>query len=120
SQTMTIAVRALATKDLGSHNVRRIMRREICVGLLNGALLATVIGATAGYWFHSLTIGCIIAAALVVNLITAALAGVLLPLVLDRLRIDPAVASPVFVFTVTDIVGFFAFLGLAAWWYGVW
>ncbi len=120
SQTMTISVRALATRDLGIHNVRRIIRREIGVGLLNGVLLATLVGSAAGFWFSSVTIGGIIAAALIVNLFIAALAGILLPLLLDRLRIDPAVASPVFVFTITDVVGFLAFLGLAAWWYGVW
>ncbi len=120
SQTMTIAVRSLATKDLGTHNVRRIIGRELGVGLLNGVLLALFVGTTAGYWFHSVTIGTIIASALIVNMFTAALAGILMPLVLDRLRIDPAVASPVFVFTITDVVGFFAFLGLAAWWYGIW
>src|SRR5690606_25430409 len=120
SQTMTISVRALATRDLGIHNVRRIIRREIGVGLLHGVLLATLVGSAAGFWFSSVTIGGIIAAALIVNLFIAALAGILLPLLLDRLRIDPAVASPVFVFTITDVVGFLAFLGLAAWWYGVW
>src|SRR5690606_26608833 len=120
SQTMTIAVRALATRDLGMHNVSRIIRRELSVGFLNGGIFAILIGVAAGLWFASVTLGAIIAAALVVNMVTAALAGILVPLLLDRFRVDPAVASAVFVFTITDVVGFFAFLGLAAWWYGFW
>jgi magnesium transporter len=73
----------------------------------------------AGFWFHDPNLGGIIAAAMVINMFAAALAGILIPLLLDRLGIDPAVASAVFVTTVTDVVGFFAFLGLATWWFGM-
>ena len=119
SQTMTVTVRALATRDLDIYNAGRIIRREMGVGFLNGLIFAVLIGAVAGLWFQSPSIGGIIASAMVVNMFVAALAGILIPLMLDRLGADPAVASAVFVTAVTDVVGFFAFLGLAAWWFGV-
>lgn len=119
SQTMTVTVRALATKDLDIYNAGRIIRREIGVGLLNGAIFATLIGIVAGFWFDSPQLGGIIATAMVINLLVAALAGILIPLLLDRFGADPAVASAVFVTTITDVVGFFAFLGLATWWFGL-
>ncbi len=119
SQTMTVTVRALATKDLDIYNAGRIIRREIGVGLLNGAIFATLIGIVAGFWFDDPNLGGIIAAAMVINMFVAALAGILIPLLLDRFGADPAVASSVFVTTVTDVVGFFAFLGLATWWFGL-
>ena len=118
SQTMTVTVRALATRDIDIYNAGRIIRREIGVGIINGMVFASLIGIVAGLWF-SPTIGGIIAAAMVINLFVAALAGILIPLLLDRLGADPAVASAVFVTSVTDVVGFFAFLGLAAWWFGI-
>jgi len=84
------------------------------VGLLNGIIFAVVMGAVGALWFGSLVLGLVIAAAMVVNLLVAGLAGILVPVGLKKLRIDPALASGAFVTTVTDIVGFFAFLGLAA------
>ena len=119
SQTMTVTVRALATKDLDIYNAARIIRRELGVGLINGIVFAVLIGIVAGSWFRDPNLGGIIAAAMIINMFAAALAGILIPLVLDRLKIDPAVASAVFVTTVTDCVGFFAFLGLATWWFRV-
>lgn len=119
SQTMTVTVRALATKDLDIYNAWRVIRRELGVGLINGTVFAILIGVVAGTWFGNANIGGIIAAAMVINMFAAALAGILIPLALDRLGIDPAVASAVFVTTVTDVVGFFAFLGLATWWFGM-
>lgn len=119
SQTMTVSVRALATKNLDIHNAARIIRREAGVGLLNGALFGCAIGIIAGLWFHDMNIGGIIAAAMLINMLAAALAGILIPLCLDRFGADPAVSSAVFVTAVTDIVGFFSFLGLATWWFGI-
>lgn len=119
SQTMTVTVRALATGELSIYNARRIIRRELGVGLLNGAIFATLIGLIAGTWFESTTIGGIIAAAMVINMLVAALSGILVPLLLHRVGADPAVASAVFLTTITDMVGFFAFLGLATWWFGL-
>lgn len=116
TQTMTVAVRALATKELGRVNAFRVIKREMLVGILNGLLFAVIMGAVALFWFSSDALGIVIAAAMIINLIVAALAGILIPLALDALDIDPALASSVFVTTVTDVVGFFAFLGLAAIW----
>lgn len=118
SQTMTVTVRALATRDLDIYNAWRVIRREMGVGFINGAVFAVLIGSVAAIWFGDVNLGGIIAAAMVINMFAAALAGILIPLALDRLKADPAVASAVFVTTVTDVVGFFAFLGLATWWFG--
>ncbi|WP_421851231.1 magnesium transporter [Oricola sp.] len=117
TQTMTVAVRALATRDIDIYNAARIIRRELTVGILNGLLFAAIIGVVAAVWFLDVGLGGVIAAAMVVNMICAALAGILIPLLLHRAGADPAIASSVFVTTVTDVVGFFAFLGLAAWWF---
>ncbi|MFS8038072.1 magnesium transporter [Xanthobacter sp. AM11] len=117
TQTMTVVVRALATKDLSSHNARRIISREVLVGLLNGVTLATLLGIIAALWFGNAHLGSVISAALIMNMMAAGLFGTLIPLAISRLKLDPAVASGVFVTMVTDSVGFFAFLGLATWWF---
>lgn len=114
TQSLTVAVRSLATKDLTSANVWRVIRREAAVGLINGLIFAVVMGAVGVAWFGTPMLGAVIAVAMVVNLVVAGLAGVIIPVVLERLDIDPALASGAFVTTVTDVVGFFAFLGLAA------
>jgi len=119
SQTMTVSVRALATRNLDIHNAARIIRREAGVGLLNGALFGCAIGVIAGLWFHDVNLGGIIATAMLINMFAAAIAGIIIPLLLDKFGADPAVSSAVFVTAVTDIVGFFSFLGLATWWFGV-
>ena len=119
SQTMTVTVRALATRDLDIYNAWRIIRREMGVGVINGVVFAVLIGIVAAAWFSDVNLGGIIAAAMIINMFAAALAGILIPLLLDRVGVDPAVASAVFVTTVTDVVGFFAFLGLASWWFGI-
>jgi magnesium transporter len=116
NQTMTVTVRALAMRDLGAANVRRVIGREAMVGLLNGLAFAVLLGTVVYFWFGNDELGLVIAAAMVVNFLVAALAGIMIPLSLEFLGIDPAVASGVFVTTVTDVVGFFAFLGLAALW----
>ena len=116
TQTMTVAVRALATQDLGPVNALRVILRESAVGLLNGVLFAVIMAAIAYFWFGSDQLGLVIGVAMIVNLVAAALAGILIPLGLNQLGLDPAIASGVFVTTVTDVVGFFAFLGLAALW----
>ena len=113
TQTMTVAVRALATRELTSANVTRIVFREAAVGLLNGLTFALLMGFIAYFWFGSHKLGFVIGAAMVVNLLAAALAGILIPLLLNRLKFDPAVSSTVFVTMVTDVIGFCAFLGLA-------
>jgi magnesium transporter len=119
TQTMTVAVRALATRELGSANAARVVGREIIVGLLNGLGFAFIVGTVAALWFKQVELGIVIGIAMLVNLLAAALAGVLIPLYLERRGVDPAVASGTFVTTVTDIVGFFAFLGVATLWFGL-
>jgi magnesium transporter len=119
TQTMTVAVRALATKELGALNAVRVFWREIVVGLMNGVGFAIIIGAVAAFWFKQPQLGLVIGIAMLANLIAAALAGVAIPLALEKYGADPAVASGTFVTTVTDIVGFFAFLGVATLWFGL-
>lgn len=114
TQTMTVTVRALATNKLGAINARRIISREATVGLLNGFVLSLIMASIVFLWFGSTKLGTVIGAAMVVNLFAAALAGILIPLVLYRFKLDPAPASGVFVTMITDCVGFFAFLGLAS------
>src|SRR6056297_1771781 len=113
TQSLTVAVRAIATKDLTRSNLMRVVGREVGVGLINGVVFAVVMGVVGLVWFGSPALGGVIAAAMVINLLVAGLAGIVIPVVLDRLKIDPALASGAFVTTVTDVVGFFAFLGLA-------
>jgi magnesium transporter len=114
TQTLTVAVRALATRDLTQTNASRVVGREVAVGLINGLGFAVIMGIVAWVWFDQPMIGLVIAAAMVVNLAAAALAGILVPILLDKVGADPALASGTFVTTVTDVVGFFVFLGLAA------
>jgi magnesium transporter len=116
TQTMTVAVRALATRELTALNALKVVLRESAVGLINGWVFALIVGAFAFWWFGSDQLGLVIGAAMIINLFAAALSGILIPLILDRMEIDPAISSAVFVTTVTDVVGFFAFLGLAAVW----
>lgn len=122
TQTLTVAVRSLAVRDLTPSNAVRIIWRETIVGGLNGVLFAVIMGVLAGGWYLSIgadsgdavRLGIVIGAAMIINLVAAGLAGILVPLGLQRAGADPAVSSAVFVTTVTDIVGFFVFLGLAA------
>ncbi|WP_319544937.1 magnesium transporter [Ruegeria conchae] len=114
TQSLTVAVRALATRDLTSSNVWRVIRRELLVGMLNGLCFAIVLGTVGIMWFDSPLLGVVIGSALVVNMIIAGFAGTVVPVVLDRLGIDPALASGTFVTTTTDVMGFFIFLGLAS------
>jgi magnesium transporter len=113
TQTLTVAVRAIATKELTPANALRFIGKEFLVGSFNGVLFAVLAGTIAGLWFGNPFIGLVLGAAMIVNLGIAGLLGTLVPLGLQRLRVDPAVASGVFVTTATDVVGFFAFLGLA-------
>jgi magnesium transporter len=114
TQTMAVAVRALATNELTEANTTRQIGKEIRVALMNGAVIAAIVGLAAGLYFANAHLGWVIAVAMVGNILVAGLAGVLVPLTLDRFDIDPAVASSVFVTMTTDVMGFFLFLGLAA------
>jgi magnesium transporter len=119
TQTMTVAVRALATRELGSSNALRITIREVLVGLVNGVGFAIITGIIAVAWFKIPGLGMVIGLAIITNLVAGALGGILIPIVLEKLRADPAVASGTFVTTVTDVVGFFSFLGIATLWFGL-
>jgi magnesium transporter len=118
TQTMTVAVRALATQELGSNNAMRVIAREVMVGLVNGVAFAVITGVAAYAWFKVPDLGFVIGLAMLCTLVAAALGGVLIPLALERLQADPAISSGPFVTTVTDVVGFFAFLGIATLWFG--
>jgi magnesium transporter len=113
TQTMTVAVRALATRELGPVNRARVILREASVGLLNGFVFALILAVVVLFWFGIGRLGFVIGGAMICNLLAAALAGILIPLTLHRFGKDPAVASGVFVTAITDVVGFFSFLGLA-------
>ena len=118
TQTLTVLVRGIALGQVGRNNQMWLINREVMIGLLNGVLWAAVVAVTASLWFDDWNIGMIIAAAMVINLITAGFIGAVLPLLMVRLNIDPALAGSVVLTTVTDVVGFVSFLGLATLFYG--
>ncbi|MEJ2763432.1 magnesium transporter [Photobacterium sp. MCCC 1A19761] len=112
SQTLTLIVRGLALGQISRANLKPLLSKEMKVGALNGVLWAIIIGLVAGFWFDSLMLGGVIGMAIIANIISAALAGVFVPVLLDKLKIDPALSGSVILTTVTDIIGFVAFLGL--------
>ena len=116
TQSLTVAVRAIATRDLTGANVWRVIRREVLVGLINGLIFAVLMGLVGTIWFDNSMLGLVIAVAMVINMVVAGLAGTGVPILLEKMGVDPALASGAFVTTVTDVIGFFAFLGLAAVW----
>lgn len=118
TQSLTVLIRAMAMGQVNNRTELWLVRREVYVAVLNGVLWSIVIAAMAVYWFDDPILGGIIAAAIMINLLTAGLAGAALPIILERLDIDPALAGGVVLTTITDVVGFFAFLGLAAYFYG--
>ena len=115
TQTLTVAVRAIAMKELTTTNAFRVLSKEILVGTFNGLLFAVIIGVIAWVWSGSIGIGAVMAVAMVITMIIAGLAGAAIPLGLSRTRFDPAIASGVFLTTITDVVAFLAFLGLGTW-----
>ena len=114
TQTMTVTVRALATRDLTAQNAMRVVGREVSVGALNGVLFGFIMALVAGFWFGAPMLAAVIGVAMLLTQVSAAIGGIVIPMALDRFGIDPALASGPFVTTVTDVVGFSAFLGLAA------
>ena len=113
TQSLTVAVRAIATKDISSTNIGRVIRREVGVGILTGLIFAVSMGLIGVFWFGTAMLGVVIAISMLINLVVANLAGTTIPVFLEKLGIDPALASGAFVTTVTDVVGFFAFLSIA-------
>lgn len=119
AQTMTVTVRAIAMRELEGGRLRRLIRREMVVGFFNGVIFAILIGLVTWLRYSNVELGVVIAMAMITNMVVAGTAGILIPLTLDRFKADPAIASAVFVTTVTDVVGFFAFLGIAGLWFGL-
>ncbi len=117
TQTMTVVIRALATRELTRMNAARVIGREMLVGALNGLAFGIITGFGAWIWFHQPGLGIVIAAAMLTNLVAGALGGILVPLALEWFEVDPAVSSSAFVTTVTDVVGFSSFLGFATLWF---
>lgn len=117
TQTLTVVIRGMALGQIGSNNSRWLINKEILVGVINGLCWSLVVAAAAAFWFDDVMIGVIIAAAMVINLITAAIAGACIPILLKKIDVDPALAGGVALTTVTDVVGFMSFLGLATWFY---
>ncbi|MBJ7549561.1 magnesium transporter [Marinomonas ostreistagni] len=113
SQVLTLVIRGIALNQIGSSNARWLLNREVVVGLINGVLWASVIALLTTVWFGDIKIAYVIAGAIIINLLFAALTGTLLPIALKKLGIDPALAGSVILTTVTDVVGFLSFLGLA-------
>src|SRR5690606_10515545 len=105
--------------ELDPHRIGRLVLREMTVGLVNGMIFAILISVITGVRFANISLGIVIGLAMIINLFVAGTAGILVPLALDRLKIDPAIASSVFVTTITDVIGFFAFLALAGLWFGL-
>lgn len=116
TQALTVLIRALATKEVSDANAWRVLGKECMVGLLNGTIFALLLGASVWWWYNDMKLGGVIAAAMILNLFAAGLFGALIPLVMERIGLDPAPSSGVLLTTVTDVVGFMAFLGLATLW----
>ncbi|NMA98913.1 MAG: magnesium transporter, partial [Phyllobacteriaceae bacterium] len=119
AQTMTVTVRALAMRELNGGRLRRLIRREMVVGVVNGVIFAILIGLVTWLRYANVELGVVIGLAMIVNMIVAGTFGILVPITLDKFKADPAIASAVFVTTITDIIGFFAFLALAGFWFGL-
>lgn len=117
SQTLTVVIRGMTLGQIGGSNLRWLLTRECWVGLINGGIWAAIMAGVVTLWFQDTTMALVLACALIINLLTAAIAGALIPVLLKKCRIDPALAGGVTLTTVTDVVGFFAFLGLATYFY---
>jgi len=117
TQTMTVAVRALATRELSRANALRVILRELAAAAVNGAAFGVITGIVASIWFGNIAIAPVMGLAMLANLLAGAFGGILVPLVLDRWKVDPAVSSSAFVTTVTDVVGYSSFLSIATIWF---
>jgi magnesium transporter len=113
-QTLAVTIRAIATKELSSGNINKIIGKEFFIGVLNGIIFAIITGLIVQFWFKQIELSIIIAASMVLNMIVAGLFGILIPITLKKMNVDPALASSVFVTTVTDVIGFLSFLGIGS------
>ena len=114
TQTLTLMVRGMATGQVSARNSMAILRKELAVGVLNGIVFSIIISVIAYFWYGNPGLGFVMAVAIIINLIVGALAGALIPVILKRMSIDPALAGGVVLTTVTDVIGIFAFVGLAS------
>jgi magnesium transporter len=113
TQTLTLMIRGMATGQVSGRNTPALLRKELAVGLLNGILFSVIVAAIAMFWYNDVPLGLVMAAAILLNLLAGALAGALVPVILKRMSIDPALAGGVVLTTVTDVIGILAFIGLA-------
>ena len=113
TQTLTIVLRGLTLEQINSSNIKWLFKRELAVSILNGIVLSVLVGLITYVWFQELAISLLISCALVINLISSVIAGILVPLILRKFKQDPAISGSVVVTTVTDVIGFISFLGLA-------
>ena len=113
-QTLAVTIRALATKELSSGNFGKIVTKEFIIGILNGIIFAVITGVIVQLWFKELNLSILIGVSMILNMVVAGLFGILVPVSLKKFNIDPAIASSVFVTTITDVIGFLSFLGLGA------
>jgi len=116
-QTLAVTIRALATKELSSGNFGKMVTKEFVIGILNGIIFAIITGAIVHLWFKDFNLSILIAVSMIMNMIIAGLFGILIPVSLKKFRVDPAIASSVFVTTITDVIGFLSFLGLGAYFF---
>jgi magnesium transporter len=116
-QTLAVTIRSLATKELSSNNFKKVIGKEFFIGILNGVIFAIITSTIVQLWFNNINLSILIAASMVLNMIAAGLFGILVPVSLKKFNIDPAIASSVFVTTITDIIGFLTFLGLGAYFF---
>ena len=114
TQTLAVTIRLLATKELTSDNLSKIINKEFYVGFLNGLIFSIISAAFVYFWFYDFKLSILIGISMIINMISAGLSGIIIPTVLNKCKIDPAIASTVFVTTVTDVIGFLSFLGLAS------
>ena len=116
-QTLAVTIRAIATKQLSSGNFGKVVTKEFVIGILNGIIFAVITGAIVQLWFKDSNLSMLIAISMVLNMIVAGLFGILVPVTLKKFNIDPAIASSVFVTTITDVIGFLSFLGIGAYYF---
>ena len=116
-QTLAVTIRAIATKELSSSNFKQIVGKEFIIGILNGIIFAIIAGMVVHFWFKDINLSILIAVSMILNMIVAGLFGILVPVSLKKFKVDPAIASSVFVTTITDVIGFLSFLGLGAYFF---
>ena len=116
-QTLAVTIRAIAKKEIYSGNFLKIVTKEFIIGVLNGVIFAIISGIIVNFWFKQMDLSILIAVAMILNMIVAGLFGILVPVSLKKFNIDPALASSVFVTTITDVIGFLSFLGIGSYFF---